>query len=58
MKFVGMAWITKGNKETVATFKKGLSNAASHQKIEVATIEKFHEGDLIINDNRLLCLGR
>ena len=37
---------------------KGLSNAASCGKIEVATNAEFLEGTLIINDNRLPCLGR
>ena len=37
---------------------KGLSNAAGCGKIEVATNAEFLEGALIINDNRLPCLGR
>lgn len=59
MKFIGM-----GRRETQETSKqmmaplKGLSNASGRGKIEVATITEFLEGALIINDNRLPCLGR
>ena len=48
----------KQMEELMIAPSKGLSNVTSCDKIEVATNAKFLEGALIINDNRLPCLGR
>ena len=46
------------SKKAVAATAKELSNAANKGKTEVATIGEFLESASIIDDNRLLCLGR
>ncbi len=50
-KRTGAEWVTIER-------SKGLSYAADRSKIEVAMIAEILEGALIINDNRLPCLGR